>query len=397
MFAKFDEQLIAMKAIAIFMPKLRPDVRALEKSMREITDSVDGFYKVLKGRDWVYHDQLSITEMRESIDAGDVEALEALLIALYSDPTKLTRMLDQLRFLPNMPERMHLLELAREDHLAGRYYSTTLTLLTVMDGFVNEIEKARRGLSSRDALEIRPWNSVVGHHGGLKAAHRSFTKTFKATSNDEIFTLHRNGIVHGNLTHFNNSMVASKAWNRLFAVADWARSLEAAKAPPEPAAPPIRESLKHIAATAVRVERLNAWVSRSVSLDADGATALAAEPVAQAAAMLFESWRDKNYGSLAPLLRESPKKRELPKFAGEVRRRFESTALEGFTIEQVQLLTSSSAVVTASLTVNGVTYLNETRWLREGDGPQRRSIPEFESGGEWRSVHYYPDEYGVVR
>jgi hypothetical protein len=127
-FVEFDDKLRAMKALSALMPSLRSEVRSLEGSLREITDSVDGFYRVLAGRDWVYHDQLNIADMRAPIEANDAEGLEALLVALYSDPDQLSRLLNQLRFQPNMPERMHLVELAREDHLAGRYYSVTLTL-----------------------------------------------------------------------------------------------------------------------------------------------------------------------------------------------------------------------------------------------------------------------------
>ena len=150
-FVEFESQLKTMKGFALVMPKMRPKVRDLERSLHALTDSVDGFYRVLAGRDWVYHDQLSVDQMRAAIEAGDAEELEAYLIGFYGDPATLTRLCAQLSVMPNMPERMHLVELAREGHLAERYYSTTLTLLAVMDGFVNEIEKARRGLSSRDA------------------------------------------------------------------------------------------------------------------------------------------------------------------------------------------------------------------------------------------------------
>lgn len=392
-FLEFDEKLRAMKALAALMPSLRSEVRNLEGSLREITDSVDGFYRVLAGRDWVYHDQLNIAAMRAPIEANNAEDLESLLVALYSDPDQLSRLLNQLRFQPNMPERMPLVELAREDHLAGRYYSVTLTLLAVMDGFVNEIEKARRGLSSRDAVDIKPWNSVVGHHGGLKAAHRSFTKTFKATSTEEIFTLHRNGIVHGTLTEFNNVVVAAKAWNRLLAVNDWARSLTEASKPPAPPPPSIRQSMHQVAATAKRMKRLDNWLPRTVDRETDNGNALALEPVAIAAKTLFESWMSGNYGKLGALLREAPKKNQQAKFAGEVRRRFGTVTLDAFEVEKIEMLSSSAAVVTATLTIAGASFRNETRWLREDEA--RHSVPEFEDGGEWRSVHYYPDEYGT--
>jgi hypothetical protein len=390
-FREYEAQLAALKIAAVLMPKLRPEVRALEKQLRALTDSVDGFHRVLDGRDWVFTEQLNIEEMRPAIEAGDVAALEAVLIDHYSDAAKLQRLLWRLKPLPNMAERIHLVEYARDDHLAGRYYATTLTLLAVMDGFVNEIEKARRGLSSRDPVEINAWNSVVGHHLGLKAAHRTFTKTIKATSTEEVTTLHRNGIVHGTLPNFNNVVVASKAWNRLMAVVDWARAIETAKQPPEAPTPPIRESFAKMRATLTRTERLKTWTGRAVTLEADGATALTAEPVGQAATKLFDAWTRRNYGVMAPLFREAPKRAELQRFTGEIRRRFENSELSDWHLDTVELIASSSAIVTTSLTLDGETFMCETRWSRE-DG-DRKSVPEFEQGGEWRTIHYWPDEF----
>ena len=66
--------------------------------------------------------------------------------------------------------------------------------------------------------------------------------------------------------------------------------------------------------------------------------------------------------------------------------------LKAFHVDEVQMLTSTDAIVVATLTVNGQTFTNETHWLREDDQP--KAVPEFEDGGAWRSIHDYPDEYG---
>ncbi len=51
--------------------------------------------------------------------------------------------------------------------------------------------------------------------------------------------------MHGNLVNFDNDIVASKAWNRLFAVADWAASRQKQSVPPKPE-PTFREVLARI-------------------------------------------------------------------------------------------------------------------------------------------------------
>lgn len=65
------------------------------------------------------------------------------------------------------------------------------------------------------------WDSVTGHHLGLTNALTPFLNTIKKRVDDEVFELHRQGIVHGSVTDFNNAVVATKAWNLLFAVVDW--------------------------------------------------------------------------------------------------------------------------------------------------------------------------------
>ena len=128
---------------------------------------------------------------------------------------------------------MPLVEHAREDYFNGRYYSVVLVLFSVMDGFVNDVDTSqRRGLHARDPSEMSAWDSVVGHHLGLSHAHAEFTKSTFKTSDEPVVELHRNGIVHGTLVNYDNVVVATKAWNRLFAVADWARSLAKEKAEP---------------------------------------------------------------------------------------------------------------------------------------------------------------------
>src|SRR5262249_15562979 len=112
--------------------------------------------------------------------------------------------------------------------------ATVHVLLSVMDGFVNEFESVRRGLHARETEDLNAWDSVVGHHMGLTSAHRTFTKSKGATSEEPVCELYRNGIVHGMLLDYDNDVVATKAWNRLFAVMDWAKAREKEQEPAKP-------------------------------------------------------------------------------------------------------------------------------------------------------------------
>ena len=78
------------------------------------------------------------------------------------------------------------------------------------------------------------WDSVVGHHLGLTNALKAYKKTFKKRVDEEVYDLHRHGIVHGTITRFDNVVVATKAWNMLFAVVDWAAATGKARQPEAP-------------------------------------------------------------------------------------------------------------------------------------------------------------------
>ncbi len=85
------------------------------------------------------------------------------------------------------------------------------------------------------------WDSVVGHHMGLTNALTAYDKTIKKRVDEEVSELHRHGIVHGTITRFDNVVVATKAWNMLFALADWAAATRKARQP-EASKPTLRGS-----------------------------------------------------------------------------------------------------------------------------------------------------------
>ena len=66
------------------------------------------------------------------------------------------------------------------------------------------------------------WDKAAGHHQGLANAHRTWTKRVSKLDSSEQFELRRHGLVHGMLPNFDNPVIATKAWNLLFAVSDWA-------------------------------------------------------------------------------------------------------------------------------------------------------------------------------
>jgi hypothetical protein len=185
---------------------------------------IDRFYAVLGPRNWIVHDALPMP-LLQAIGGMAAEDAERRLIGYYQDPENLERLTRRLSH-PELRVQSPLTERAKTEFLSGRYNTCVLLLLSVMDGFVNDVDASRRrGLHARDPEEMVAWDSVVGHHMGLAHAHASFTKTFKKTSTDEIREPYRHGIVNGMLVNYDNEYVGAKAWNRLCAVRDWVTSM----------------------------------------------------------------------------------------------------------------------------------------------------------------------------
>lgn len=236
--------MAAFKVLGFLLPKdQRQQLKDLEREHKRITAIVDAFYALLGERNWVFTGDLNLPAMEYAVSAEDAVTAEKRLIEYYKTDERIEFPLRRLHRFDAMRPRIPLLHNAQRDYEAGRYYSTILVLLSVMDGFVNDLDTATpQGLHARPEEDMVAWDSVAGHHLGLSHAHQSFTKGFYKTDTTEVTELFRNGIMHGTLVNFDNDVVATKAWNRLFAVADWADARERQVKPVEPT-PTLRESI----------------------------------------------------------------------------------------------------------------------------------------------------------
>lgn len=229
------------------------------------------------------------------------------------------------------------------------------------------------------------WNSVVGHHQGLTRAHRTFTKTFKKTSDEEVRELYRNGIVHGMLTNFNNVVVATKAWNRLFAVADWALCREKQAIPPEPQ-PTLREAIGQLAENQRTQRAIDAWQARTLTPDDPG---FENEPIHALAVEVLEAWKKGNYGRMAAQLASLTREDSPGKSAGRLRDEYTLCGeLDAFRIVRLDFCAPVICEVDAELTIGGETKLGRIRWIRETDDGET-AIPGHEDG-EWRFMTWGP-------
>jgi hypothetical protein len=178
-FFEFQTQLRGLKLMTLVVcRKQRQQVLQLEAQLHRIGQLVDRFYDLLGDRHWIFHEDLN-TERIVSIVGPDAtpESAEQGLMTMYQEPDALRDLARRLAGISALRTRLHLIDRALDDYEAGRFYATVLVLLTVMDGFVNDLDSQRRGLHTRGVDEMAAWDSVVGHHLGLSHAHRAYIKS----------------------------------------------------------------------------------------------------------------------------------------------------------------------------------------------------------------------------
>jgi hypothetical protein len=375
--AALAEQIRGMKTLTRFVSRARrAEVIEAERRLITLAEGIDRFYDLLGPRNWIYHESLHEERVRALLDLPADDA-EAGLIALYREPEWLHFMVGQLRRFDAMRPRLDLIAKAESDYNADRFYSTTLVLLTVMDGFVSDAEpEHRRGLHARESNELAAWDSLVGHHMGLMHAHSSFTKSTFKTSVEPVYELHRNGIVHGTLVNFDNVIVATKAWNRLFAVADWAASLERGEQEPE-AATSWRDLAKQIAANERAKKSLAAFRPRRVEA---GDPEFFDEEACVRARDFLDAWAAKNYGRMTEFISPRATSEGPRRMAGTLRETFSFHELRDFRFKRADRQAAAACEVSVELGFETGSQTARMRWIREtNDGSP--AIPE--AAGEW--------------
>lgn len=395
-FVDLQQKAAGLSLMKWLLPKeQRKEFEELRAELSKLAALVDDFYAELGARGWIFHDTLPTSRIRgEVLSTASADDAEAALCEIYRDRDQLRFMIGQSMQLPDMRPRRDLVERASEDFAAGRYYSSVLVLLTVMDGFVNDVENTHRGLHARDKAELQSWDTPVGHHMGLVATQRSFTKSYSRRVEEEFHDLARNGILHGNITNFDNVIVASKAWNRLFAVIDWARSHERRDAP-KPDEPTWSETIARMRDTAAMKRALEVWKpSSGVATTPDD---YEKHPSMMAAAEFLGLWQARNWGYLAPLfapIGKSPAGDESP---SQVRSSFAMYQITGFTIHGYNVQAAAISVVECTLNFDKGSVEASLRmtFVDEFGDPRVEGIDE----GKWKMVFRAPEIYapGILR
>ena len=347
----------------------RSEFLNIERQLNHLVAVVDRFYDRLGPLNWTFHELLPLSDVEAILDQTTTPAeAEQGLIEIYRETDKLAFWTRRLYGVEGLRERSHQIERAREHYFADQFDSAVLHLIAVMDGFVNDFEPdRRRGLASRDPDDMTAWDSVVGHHLGLTNALKAYDKTVKKRVDEEIYELHRHGIVHGAITQFDNVVVATKAWNMLFAVVDWATATKKVRQP-EPAKTSFREVLHQMASNRKIKKELETWKPSRLSVSD---VSFKDHEIYTLTVEFLTGWRRNNFGALSrfPSRQFGRKGTTLGQMAGQLREVFDGFVLSEFRVTELENIAPVVWLSRGEATVNESPGTLECRWtLEEADG-----------------------------
>ncbi len=386
------EMLAGMKLLTRVVARdQRSGLIELEGEMNALSDLVDRFYTILGARHWLFTDHLPVSAIEALLqEAATGELAESGLVQIIADRVRGPYWQMGLFGHESLRARHANFERARQHYLDEQWDSCALVLITVMDGFVNDVEPAnRRGLHVRDPEEMVAWDSLVGHHKGLSAVMPVFLKSCKRRRDEEVFELHRHGIVHGTILNYNNQVVATKAWNMLSAVIDWADAKKKAAEPPEPK-PTWRTTWDLLVERAERERYRKDFKPWKMAVDN---SLFAGLEIVQTATTFLTSWQAGRWGLVAealPSIGLEPKS-SLGKQAAQAKRIYEHTRLVDFQINNVSFPQVGVAVIDGTATIGDRTGPLEIRWVYE-TGDRRVGNPDNE-GGRWVLAVYPPHTF----
>jgi hypothetical protein len=384
-FVELSQQLKGLKLLRFLLPKNQhSELKKLEAQLKELGDTVDEFYKSLGDRHWIFHDLLNLEKVRTILMHNKgVEDTERQFITLYNDPEFLRFAIMRCNGFEALRKRIHLIEKAHDDYFAGCYYSCIYLLLSIADGFVNELEREHRGLHTRTSEELSVWDSPISHHRGISSVHRVFLKQISVTITEPVYELYRNGIMHGTVLDFDNIIVATKAWNMLFAVMDWATAKTKAEAP-KPPDKNWKEVINQIIENDKDKKLSDAW---SPYVLRKGEPSFEVDSAFVACTDYLEAWKNKNYGKMSMYLSRmvaSSYGRAMPKI---VREDYTAYPLESFDI--LALNHTAAAVCEIEVKIKVADKDEQTvtlRWLYEGKEGEVTMLPK--GNGEWRFMSW---------
>lgn len=220
--------------------KLTLEQKQLKQKYKDFLMLPDKFNGYFSQECWIAYGSFDDNLMREAVNIYEknksMEDAEKYLTDIY-DEIFLNNLIAQITcfkncHLENLPnigtlfikyflDRIEIIEIAKQDYLNEKYYSSIPLLLSVIDGITNDIDHAFGFFTSNVDLILE--DSIVGHESGLQTIQKIVNQSRKVTNKEPVTIPYRNGILHGRDINYGSKIVAAKCWHILFALRDWAK------------------------------------------------------------------------------------------------------------------------------------------------------------------------------
>jgi hypothetical protein len=374
----------------------------LKAQFELLSTTPDKFNQHFADKGWIAYESMNFEIMKKAVELADnnkIEEAEKCLIEYYGEKDMQWK-ISSLNHTKPFSLRRKSIAIALEDYKCERYHSCILTLLVIIDGCVNDVDKGKGFFS--DAIDLVAWDSVAAHSSGLAELKNLFFKTRKKTNTEPIYIPYRNGILHGRDLNFDNVYVASKLWGALFAIADWVKAVNEGKKnkPVEEPKLSITESLQQLQRSIQDYEvskvknellerKIEEWKPRlDLNFEESGnINNYEINSPERELVVFFNFWKLKKYGNIANQIHPISKK-PLSTLAGKVRKNLEYYDLVEFKIKKITDKAPAISEIEALITIefNGKAFSDtlEFRWVYGNENG--RVLVRGEDSGRWQFI-----------
>ncbi len=210
----------AAKEIKRIMKEQLGPIQEQFESLRNLPDRFnDTFRKV----GWIATDDLNVEVMGKAIQIYSEEGLEPAEVCIeqyYNE--SLDFHLRRFLSLPRVQPRRRLLELALEDHKAGRFHASVPVVLAQVDGIAHDlVQKSFYERGKKRTKHLQANETAVGDPTGLPALAELLSESRSETRDIPISLPYRHGILHGRDLGYATCRISTKALAILVALRPW--------------------------------------------------------------------------------------------------------------------------------------------------------------------------------
>jgi hypothetical protein len=198
----------------------RAEVARLRKKYEELSTISDFFNSTFSSKGWIAYESMIPGVMKRALDLSKSKGMSHAndYLVEYYDQGVVEKGIQRLWSVEPFRARLHLIKLAYEDFLCGRYHACIPVLLMMVDGVVADAGNNLGFFSEKS--DVAAWDSIAGHESGLLAIKSIFYASRAKTEKNKITLPYRNGIMHGRDLGYGNREVAAKCWGLLFSIRD---------------------------------------------------------------------------------------------------------------------------------------------------------------------------------